>query len=104
VSNPAQVALGGLNKGRSNKSSFSKTDGFVRTKTRLLNRSPLTKISPLNKLRPFSFHVDCIARMHGMFLEIDEGSLSRKKKSFRKKTSFLMTSVFLKDVFFCKLA
>ena len=78
-----------LNKGRSNKSSFSKTDGFVRAKTRFLNRCPLTKISPLNKLRPFSFHVDCIARMHGMFLEIDERQLNwtsfKKEDVFQKK-------------------
>ena len=87
-----------LNKGRSNKSSFSKTGGFVRTKTRLLNRSPLTKISLVNKLRPFSFHVDCIARMHGMFLEIDERRLNWT--SFKKEDVFQKKDVFFNDIRF----
>jgi hypothetical protein len=61
-------------------------DGFVRTKTRLLKRSPLNKISP------FSFLVDRIAHMPHMFLEIDERRLNwtsfKKKDVFQKKDVF----------------
>jgi hypothetical protein len=47
-----------------NKTSCSKTEGFVRTKTRLLKRSPLKNISLLNKICPFPFHLDPMHSRH----------------------------------------
>ena len=72
--------------------------GFVRTKTRFLKWIPLKKISRWRNFVHFPFM--WIARMPGMFLEIDERWLNWP--SFKEKYVFQKKDIFLNDVGFLK--